>query len=421
MRTFVRLVSALAVATAVSVASAAPPPGVTGIKVVEQDGVAVVSWNAVPGGKVEKYRVYYSTVSIIGNDGDYDDYAETKDSKTQLALSDAPTTGTLYVSVLAVNDKGEESELFTEEAKLAFTGQTASTASSTSSVRSVTNVPAAGPFLVTKVQAASATGVAVSFNHQVLIYPEDAAAAFKVTDASGSTLTIKRLEVSGSDVLIHTSPQVRGATYTLVATSKVHGTPEGDGPQPLLTMQESAASMTFEGHATGVDPAQRPALANASSAIRNLKMKVTPRSDGLFDVEVTWMAPAAGDPVSYSVYQSRDGGKTYGSPQSVPGSTTAIRIDRVPAGDFGLSVQGVRADGSTTQSVFQSIRLSTAGSTVAGNVTGSASSAASSATSTVQTRTKSPLTQTGPEMLIGVALAGASTGWGVSLRRKKRS
>ncbi len=436
MRTFVRLLSLLAVVSMVSVASAAAPAGVTGIKATEKDGRAVVTWNAVPGGKIAKYRIYYSGVSIIGNDGDYDDYEETKDNKTQWTLQTAPTKGTLYVSVLAVNDKGEESELFTEEAKVVLGGTAApAVSSSSSSVATSTE-----PFSVDSIKVVSATGVLVTFSHQVLIYPEDVSSAFRITDASGGTLGIRRFDVKDNTVLVHTVPQVRGAMYTLQATDKVHGTANAPGPQPLLTIDFSADRLTFTGHETGIAPSNN--LANSSSAVRNLKIKVTPRTDGTFDVEVTWTSPLAGEPVSYSIYQSRDAGRTYGEPQSVPGGTNAIRIEKVPGGDFGVSVQGVRADGSTTQSVFQSIRLSatgvssaTGGSAVTGNVTTSVSSSSvSSSSSSVSSKTtskpttttvippkKTPLTQTGPEALIGVMLTGAGSGVFVSRRKGKKA
>jgi hypothetical protein len=97
--------------------SAFSPANVTGINAAFTDGQIGIEWNA-PGGDVVTYRVYYSQRSILSNNGAYDDFVQTNSDATSFVMSSVPPYSPVYLSVLAVNTKGEESPSFVEEVQV---------------------------------------------------------------------------------------------------------------------------------------------------------------------------------------------------------------------------------------------------------------------------------------------------------------
>lgn len=97
-------------------AFAAPPADVTGLQAeVSADGEIIVTWDKLDE-DIAYYNVYYSSQSILGNNGEYEDYERTSGPKGAYTFPGNPTFGgTLYISVLAVNQNGEESAVFAEE------------------------------------------------------------------------------------------------------------------------------------------------------------------------------------------------------------------------------------------------------------------------------------------------------------------
>jgi len=121
MRLFsLRITCALIVLLIPGIAVAAPPAGVTGISAALQNGTVVVNWDPVPDETIAYYRVYYGQQSILGSAGAYDDFEITPGSESTYVIEKPPPVEMLYIAVLAVNEDGEESEAFLEEASLAI-------------------------------------------------------------------------------------------------------------------------------------------------------------------------------------------------------------------------------------------------------------------------------------------------------------
>lgn len=419
-------------------ALAAPPGDVTNLKAVEKSGQIYVTWKAPAKEKIAKYRIYYNTASIIENGGDYIDYEETKGAETEWTLQDPALTGKIFVAVLAVNEKDEETEFFTEEASAELQPkkepapvQVPQQEAKSSVSSPIVAAPLADRTItMLRAEAVSATGVRLTFDHLVLIYPEEANIAFGIVDASGAALAIERLEVSGTEVIVHTMPQARGMRYRIGASRAVHGTMNGPGPQPLLTVGEPGSIQEFVGHEGGIV---------AGTTIEKLTLKPTKLPTGSYAIDVTWNMQGGGDIVSYMVSQSRDGGKTFGVSQEIAAPALSVRVEGVPPGSFGVSLQGKKTDGSLTQGVFQSIdlpgpaALSSASSQESKSASAKAAAMSSIAasstralpsknvTASVQSEAREPLTQTGVALPLAVGVAGALAGYGVLCTKRKEA
>lgn len=105
-----------------TIALAFPPPSVTGIEAVVDNGRVTVGWEAPVTGTISAYRIYYSQRSILQNGGTYDDVVPSPGMATRFTLPLKPPYPQIFIGVLAVNDKGEESTSFTEEVQLSLTG-----------------------------------------------------------------------------------------------------------------------------------------------------------------------------------------------------------------------------------------------------------------------------------------------------------
>src|SRR3989344_2524406 len=98
------------------VGAAALPGNIHDLEAELTNGTIEVHW-APPtsGDKVAYYRVYISHQSILDNNGTYDDYERTQGPQTEYTITEIPDVPQVFVAVLAVNEKGEESGFFTEE------------------------------------------------------------------------------------------------------------------------------------------------------------------------------------------------------------------------------------------------------------------------------------------------------------------
>lgn len=215
--TFLMPVSAMAIGV---------PANVRGIQINNANGAITVSWQPMQE-NVSFYRVYYSHTSILQNQGNYDDFERTRGLESAYTFSKAPlTSGTLYVSVLAVSPDGVESEGFEEEASLDLGGATP--------VVNNANIPTVAtpqPMTITSVGPISSTGILVTFSEDVAL--SDAVAVdgyFVVTDTGGTLLRTTRVNVVSSTVMIHTDPQTPGKTYVLTFAKAIPGTQGGSVP-----------------------------------------------------------------------------------------------------------------------------------------------------------------------------------------------
>jgi hypothetical protein len=361
----------------------AAPGNVTGIKGEAVNGKAHVSWQKPAGEEPVNYRIFYSRQSILQQNGLYDDFETVPAASLDYTFDALPyAADVLYVSVLAVSAKGEESPLFLEEARIQLTaaqtnipspGSSAMAQPTPSSASFVSSAaPASGVIRMLSAKAISATGVLVTFSDTVSISPADAAQAFLIKDASGALLRVTRLVILGKEVTIHTVKQERSRVYRLEATDAIGGL----GAQgTALKIDPQQSDVLFTGHETGLPYgstvssfgfASRASSSRASVAgpsfpqavedIRNLVLRGQDEGDS-YRIEASWQAPNASGIREYKVSQSRDGGRTYGKSQTVPASANGLNIDEIPGGSFALQVQTVYTDGRLSRGVSQSITL----------------------------------------------------------------
>jgi hypothetical protein len=402
----------------------AAPSNVTGITAaVDTEGVRV-TWEKV-GGDIANYRVFYSHASILNNAGLYDDFEEVSGTETSHVLRNIPQASDLYVAVLAVDMNGEESPYFTEEAHVALaSGPEApvssvpvampSSVASADSMEPASSAPASVPatssapampqsdeLRLLSVEVVSSTGVILHFSHTVTVDPARATEAVTIETASGTKLPMKRFTIQGKDVHVDTAEQERGIVYKVTVGTAISAT--GSAGQKLFVSPDDAPVL-FSGHPTGKEPSSAPSSVAGTpdqrSEVTQLRLRAQPTGK-TYRVEATWQ-PAAGDVKGYSVAQTTDGGKTFGSAKTVGPDGRDIIVSDVPGGSFGMRIRVIYTDDSVSKGTVQTIDLPRAGGT-AGSVTGGGSTS---------------LPNSGPALWLAIAAAGATAGF-LQTRRKQ--
>lgn len=203
-------VSVSAIALLGSVAHAQELPGnVQNVSAALEAGVMTVRWTAVPNAAF--YHVYYSHESIIGNNGNYDDFARTAGPVTEYTFPALPLSSpSIFVGVLAVTTDGTESEGFEMEASVIVPVAAVSSSSSVSAPSTT-----AVPMRIESAIAHSSTGVLVTFSKNLQTNVSYGPTHFLVRNGSGMILQVVRADVSGRTVLIHTEIQKSAEEYSL--------------------------------------------------------------------------------------------------------------------------------------------------------------------------------------------------------------
>lgn len=337
----------------------AAPTSVTGIKASLESGKVRVTWQQATG-DIASYRVFYSRSSILGNGGLYDDFDTVEGSVNTHLLQNVPPSNELYVSVLAVDSKGEESPYFLEEAKVTLNGGAAtSVARSTAAASSVTMSRAASVgagstdgFRLLSAEAISSTGVVLRFSQAISIPANQALDAIVIENGSGQKLQLRRFIIENSTLTVHTEPQ-RGATvYRITVSQNVTATaPNGT----LLRIAADQTPTLFMGFGSASATSSVATVPTQKNDVTQLRLRAQVK-DKKYSVEATWQAAAGAGITGYSVSQTTDGGRTYSTPRMLNAGATAIKIDGVPSGSFGIMVKTVYTDG-TSRGVMQSINL----------------------------------------------------------------
>lgn len=341
----------------------AAPASVTGIKASLESGKVRVTWQQATG-DIASYRVFYSRASILGNGGLYDDFDTVEGSVNTHLLQNIPPSNELYVSVLAVDSKGEESPYFLEEAKVMLNGGAAtsvarsSVAAATSSV-TMSRAASVGAgstdgFRLLSAEAISSTGVVLRFSQTISIPANQALDAIVIENGSGQKLQLRRFIIENSTLTVHTEPQ-RGATvYRITVGQNVTATaPNGT----LLRIAADQTPVLFMGFGSASATSSVATTPTQKNDVTQLRLRAQVK-DKKYSVEATWQAAAGAGITGYSVSQTTDGGRTYSTARTLNASATAIKIDGVPSGSFGVMVKTIYADG-TSRGVMQSINLPT--------------------------------------------------------------
>ncbi|PIR52596.1 hypothetical protein COU76_05700 [Candidatus Peregrinibacteria bacterium CG10_big_fil_rev_8_21_14_0_10_49_10] len=389
------LLTALIVPGVLFAQATAAPSAVTGIQATAQKGTVTVSWNASPEQNIAYYRVYYSgNQSILESGGLYENFEATPDARTSSTLEYRPAGKTLYVSVMAVNTEGVESELFTEEAVVLPQKEPEST-TTTPTLQEITpeqapqepespaealftiirptkqeepvdqsqNIPEwqqrdlGGTFHLILTDVVSPTELHLIFSSRPFVEPEAAPQAFEIVDSEGNALHIESVTIDGEEVTVQTNTQVPGRTYRLSLSEPLHGQ---DG-SPLDEENRQSTFIGHEGNSAGLAE-QAPTAAvqdqlQPPAPVHNLKLTTSSVLDGTYFVRATWETKNPQAIAYYSVRQSRDGGKTFGAPDLLAGNIGNIQIPKVTPGEYGLGISTLNALGFGSPEVFTTIRV----------------------------------------------------------------
>lgn len=378
---------------------AAPPSPVTGLSGVrEANGEVRIEWQPSQDSAVVRYRLYYSSESILESEGVYDDFEETEGTENTYVFTTPPTTRALYVTVLAVNNMGEESDAFVEEVKvdLAKSGGTPrlETASSSSSVAPWAPVPQPQPeppvLMIPEsssleaqsssaqasiptyaepakdggvhlllAEALSPIQVKLTFSDPVQIDAQSAPQAFAIQGPDGTPLRIVKLLLSEQIVVLDTEQQQKGLVYNVKLTEPI----QGINGEPLDATNRSAF---FTGHDQGLDAStimpQQPVVPVYDpmhpADVTGFSMRAAPEAGGTYTITATWQADISrGDIAHYVVKQSLDGGRVFGEPQMIPMDVAGVEFIGVQPGMFGISLQVMNVYGGTSAGVFDSVTL----------------------------------------------------------------
>lgn len=353
-------------------ATAQSPSAVTGIRAWEENGRVHVSWQALPESEgVAYYRIFFATKSIIDNNGLYDDFDIADGTVSEHVLATIPQAPILFFSVLAVNDRGEESPYFAEEAKLERGEDNAQMTSAATSnpfdklrINQTTNnpQPTGESLTLLSAEAVSSTGVLVTFSLPVTVDTEEAQTAFTILDGSGQTLVITRLVIIGNAVTLHTLPQDPMKVYQLHIQSI-----EGRQIDGLVAALEGGkASILFSGFSDNrttvrETPLPGSTLPEAPRDARVLNLRAEATGNGRFVVTAAWEPDGDdGNIAQWRIAHTTDHGRTFSAQQNLPVAPRSVRIGDVPAGEFGLRVQAVSAQGVASPGTLSFIQLGTA-------------------------------------------------------------
>ncbi len=149
MKLHLRLATAF-LGIALPIAALAVAPGsVSGLSGNAQpDGSIIIRWTLLPDPTIVLYRLYYSAESILDSEGLYDDYEETEGPVSEFIFYSPPKQASLFVTVLAVNSSGEESEAFAEEVRVDIPKKPAQPIAAPAPIPAPVPVPVSPPLTV---------------------------------------------------------------------------------------------------------------------------------------------------------------------------------------------------------------------------------------------------------------------------------
>ena len=395
MRFFAFIFGAVVALIPVAIVAAAPG-SVTGLQIDFRDDQTVsVSWEKLDDPNIAYYRVYYSSQSIIQNQGMYDDFEQTEGPLGLYVFSGLVPDTDFYVAVLAVNDLGEESEFFAEEAYMHIPGGAPSIAPTIEEEPPVlqiptegtepaplpaeagvpTLVPEIGPFELVSAFAVSPTEVLAIFSQSVTNEAFDAVApAFTISDADGNILPVLGLTVLDPTTVSIATEKQDSLVYELLVNENVQSefgfpiSPDNlailfvGAPEELPTLPEVPAEVPTEPEPEP-EPVEEPPeidLSGLPGDVKNLNMRAIRTPTGLYDIVAIWNLDNLPEGiVSYMVGQSFDRGKTFLGPEIVPMTFTELRVSGISSRHYGIMMQTVDGEGDISPGVFVTIDLGT--------------------------------------------------------------
>jgi len=402
--------SATLVALFSPISALAALPSITNLEVMPVDDGIELTWDKVNDPTVTHYKVYYSTQSIIDNDGAWEGYEETSGLKERFVFKNFTPGQKLFTGVTAVNAADEESEFFEEEVSFTFIGNPEAPDDSpartdpfgtggpsleleptaigdtqlgdaaadvitlddggTSFVP--TNIDGSlqviqdeatndddpgelfqGTLKLLGARAIAPTRVSLTFSHFISISDQDAPNAFKILDPEGAILPISTLTIDRADVILETAEQEANRVYQIIVSEPLLGIPN-------LPLDPISRQVFFRGHTEGLEASVTDVDETAAlfpPDVHDLVMTAEQGSDGMYHVETTWKMN--GVPAGFVIRQTRDGGRTFSPSSRLPTDFNGVELDGVIAGQFGLFIQTFGAQGYVSQGVLVDANLPT--------------------------------------------------------------
>lgn len=375
------------VALVADIATAATvPANVKSVQAKAQGNALALTWAPVEG--AASYRIYYSHESILGNQGNYDDFQPTTNADTSYTFTSAPLSApAIYFGVLAVDATGVESEGFEVETSVTLTASQPSTnmpviGASSSAPAMTTSTPSqtvqsmpsttSTPFAMLAVESTSSTGVIVAFSKTIKSDLVLNPSYFIITTVSGTVLPITRVEMGAQSALLHTRPQTPGESYTLGLLNAIQAqdgtnlTPSaprvwfGGFSNVPMGASSSAASMPSSTSYSrsplnpNPPPTQQPVVRDPQS----LQLNAQAQKDGTYAVSARWVeVPGA---QGYVLYTSADG-KQYIKSSIVDATQNSVEYSRVKPGDFWLKVAAKDNLGNESAGIARAVSLPASG------------------------------------------------------------
>ena len=211
--------------------AAGAPANIKNVQAVMTNGKLMVTWDTAtdPTG-IASYRVYYSHQSILGNDGNYDDFEQTTGPANAYTFNALPLTSpVIFIGVLAVGKDGVESEGFEVEASVAVPAGSIASSSPAQDVaplfpEPVKETPSSSassaapltPLIFQAAETAGSTGVLLTFDKSLPISSALSPTTFQISDTGGSLLTVTAArQMDVIHFLLTTAPQRPDTTYVI--------------------------------------------------------------------------------------------------------------------------------------------------------------------------------------------------------------
>ncbi len=372
MRTKITIIAVLAcfVVAGNVFAQSAVPANVNGITASYGNDGLTVSWNPVQAENIAFYRIYFSRMSILENQGNYDDYESTPNAQPSYVFPAVPYRGTtLYFSVLAVDADGNESEAFEEEASVVVPpAQTASSGSSVSSVSSSASSPAVSPFVLSHALTTSVTEISLYFTKDMRPEQTVETGSIVILDDAGSRLTVREAVVQGNALNLITDSQNENSLYTVASIGRIIAT---DGSELL-----PSTPIAFRGHPRGTDDGTYTSNPDKQDTTppedaTNLTLRSTLLPNGSYRVTAQWdgSADTQNDLSHYALGSTVNGTD---SPEARNEKNELSRqYDNLPPGMFGVMVKAVDLVGNASAGISRSIALPDTGVGILGLMTAS--------------------------------------------------
>ncbi|MDA1208965.1 MAG: hypothetical protein O2904_02950 [bacterium] len=392
-----------------SISFAQSVPAVTGIEARLIGDTVTVIWEPLPPtSSIAHYQVYFSSKSILANNGEYDDFEQSDGPVSNHTIRAALSSRVIYVSVLAVDTSGNVGTVFLEEDSVVlerdnelsisleegdFTVQQQEEPSTETfnlvgagekrttpqeQEQAVQNtVPSlevpqwqradlGGTLHLLLTEPLSPTEIQLTFSDFPYVDPAYAQQAFSVQDAAGVPLRLTGIIIDQETIIIGTVTQVRGKVYEVVLFEPIQGL---DG-SPLDPEHRRAF---FQGHLQGGERDAEVSVQAATSAavltctpeemanpspIKNLQLASQPDFYGSFVIQARWeLQNPCNSLTGYVVRQSRDNGKTFSDPTMVPLNVAGLDIPGAVPGHYTFGISVMNIYGSTSKEVAKTIGI----------------------------------------------------------------